>query len=63
MLRFTSLPSEDSNYAWRLNEDTGLVESICKHCCHTIAASTRTDTLKLAEMQHDCVMAVRKKSA
>lgn len=54
MSEFIALPSLNSDFARRLNGETGNVESICRYCFQTIAASGNEDVLTVVEMQHAC---------
>lgn len=66
MYQFQPIKSDDPDFARRINRETGKMESICRYCYQTISASSNSDALTWAEMQHDCAgkkETARKKSA
>ena len=54
MLSFAPIESPNPAYARRINGETGHLESVCRYCYQTIAASSNRDMLTQGEWKHDC---------
>jgi hypothetical protein len=42
------------DYLHRIDQATGLIQSICARCFETVARAKRPAVLNLVESQHDC---------